>query len=388
MNAATHEDPLFRDHMVSHEVIASLIGSLVFADRAWPGGDNWRLSYAYATFAPSLKRRSGCRSHFGIRTTIDTFRLPFGFGWAPSLAHIAVDEIAKRAIGAGYAMTHYLDSLHYFGLTLDKCLAAAPMERDALENAGEREDLGETADEQTEPDDAADQYDEPPQAYEDSDFEAAIDDTEDQVVKRRCDRINDAVQKRLAGSFERLVDGRARQVRDVGSPHLSAHAPKPMSWDDRNQAGPSQARPDQDCGCSRASTATWVFGGRAACQLLQLRPAGALRRLLSSPCRAFDLRQCAPSRACLPLPRPPLSLAPPPPQRAPCFAPDRVPLAAATRRVAVEIVATPCRTAVRTYSHAHACSPRAQARTRLALAPALELNPNPTPATNPAHAPI
>ena len=40
--------------------------------------------------------------------------MPFGVSWSPFITHICVDEICKRAIEAGFQVTHYLDDFHYF----------------------------------------------------------------------------------------------------------------------------------------------------------------------------------------------------------------------------------------------------------------------------------
>ena len=78
---------------------------------SWRGSDD--LSHMFM----SLPLAESARKFFGFRTEWGTFRytrMPWGFNWSPFIAHICADEICKRALEAGFHVTHYLDDFDYF----------------------------------------------------------------------------------------------------------------------------------------------------------------------------------------------------------------------------------------------------------------------------------
>lgn len=126
LNAAIAPPPKF--NMKSHRAIANLVHRF-----SWHAADDLSNMFFSIPIAES------CRPLFGLRTSLGSFvynKLPFGFSWAPFIAHIAVDQIAKRAIEAGHAVTHYLDDFHYFGDTPQEALEARTFVRGLFEQAG------------------------------------------------------------------------------------------------------------------------------------------------------------------------------------------------------------------------------------------------------------
>lgn len=92
----------------------------------------------------SIKIADRSQPYFGLRTEDKAYvytKLPFGFSWSPFIAHIAVDQICKRALEAGFQVTHYLDDFHYFGPTRDSTIAARDYVRSLLAQAGWRLNL-------------------------------------------------------------------------------------------------------------------------------------------------------------------------------------------------------------------------------------------------------
>ena len=89
----------------------------------------------------STKIAEGSRKYFGINTPQGTFRytsLLFGFNWSPFIAHVCVDQVCKRAIKAGFAVTYYLDDFHYFGDSITEVEQARDFTRALLRDAGYR----------------------------------------------------------------------------------------------------------------------------------------------------------------------------------------------------------------------------------------------------------
>ena len=89
----------------------------------------------------STKIAEDSRKYFGINTPQGTFRytsLPFGFNCSPFIAHVCVDQVCKRAIEAGFAVTHYLDDFHYFGDSIAEVKQARDFVRKLLSDAGYR----------------------------------------------------------------------------------------------------------------------------------------------------------------------------------------------------------------------------------------------------------
>lgn len=128
LNAACKKPPRF--NMKSHKTIARLV-----LTNSWHASDDLKNMF----FSVPLSDR--CKEFFGIRTSMGTFRytkLPFGFSWSPFIAHVCVDEICKRALEAGFQVTHYLDDFHYFGKTRGECKAAQDFVRNLLLQAGWR----------------------------------------------------------------------------------------------------------------------------------------------------------------------------------------------------------------------------------------------------------
>lgn len=128
LNEAVAKPPRF--NMKSHKTIARLA-----AANLWHAADDLKNMFFSVKIAPQ------CRAYFGLRTATKTYvytSLPFGFSWSPFMAHIAVDQICKRAIEAGHKVTHYLDDFHYFGETKDQVTAARDFTRNLLTQAGWR----------------------------------------------------------------------------------------------------------------------------------------------------------------------------------------------------------------------------------------------------------
>jgi len=126
LNSAVKTPPKF--NMKSHATRARMTQEYKFH-----ASDDLRNMFYSNIIAPES------RPHFGIRTSLGTFRytrMPFGFSWSPFVAHISSDEIAKRAIEAGHAVTHYLDDFDYFGNTVAECLAARSFCRKLFKEAG------------------------------------------------------------------------------------------------------------------------------------------------------------------------------------------------------------------------------------------------------------
>lgn len=125
LNKGTKTPPRF--NMKSHHTIERLSTKY-----AWHAADD--LSNMFF----SIKLGQKTRPYFGIRTSLGSFRytsLPFGFSWAPFISHIAVDEICKRALEAGHAVTHYADDFHYFGHTKQQCATAVAFVRDLFKQS-------------------------------------------------------------------------------------------------------------------------------------------------------------------------------------------------------------------------------------------------------------
>lgn len=126
LNAASKPPPKF--NMKSHKTIAKLT-----ARHSWHAADD--LSNMF--FSIALAEDS--KPFFGLRTSEGTFvynKLPFGFSWSPFIAHIAVDQICKRAIEEGLAVTHYLDDFHYFADSEAEVLTTRSRVRELFEQAG------------------------------------------------------------------------------------------------------------------------------------------------------------------------------------------------------------------------------------------------------------
>ena len=125
LNRGTKTPPRF--NMKSHRTIERLSTKY-----SWHAADD--LSNMFF----SIKLGKKTRPYFGIRTSIGSFRytsLPFGFSWAPFISHVAVDEICKRALEAGHAVTHYADDFHYFGHTKQECTKAVAFVRDLFKQS-------------------------------------------------------------------------------------------------------------------------------------------------------------------------------------------------------------------------------------------------------------
>jgi hypothetical protein len=126
LNDAVKTPPRF--NMKSHKTIQRLV-----ANNAFHAADDLSNMFFSNKIAPH------CRKYFGIRLPDGRFlrytSMPFGFSWSPFIAHICVDEVCKRAIAAGHAVTHYLDDFHYFGSTKSAVLAARAFTRSLLRAA-------------------------------------------------------------------------------------------------------------------------------------------------------------------------------------------------------------------------------------------------------------
>lgn len=126
LNKAVATPPKFA--MKSHATIAAL------SQRS-----EWHASDDLSNMFFSIKLAEEVRPMFGIKTNIGNFcytALPFGFSWAPFIAHIAVDQICQRAIEAGLKVTHYLDDFHYFGSNQDEVEYCREFVRKLLDEAG------------------------------------------------------------------------------------------------------------------------------------------------------------------------------------------------------------------------------------------------------------
>lgn len=126
LNAASKTPPKF--NMKSHKTIAKLT-----ARHSWHAADD--LSNMFFSIAIAEKSKP----FFGLRTSEGSFcynKLPFGFSWSPFIAHIAVDQICKRALEEGHAVTHYLDDFHYFADSEDEVLRTRSRVRELFEQAG------------------------------------------------------------------------------------------------------------------------------------------------------------------------------------------------------------------------------------------------------------
>ena len=127
LNAAIKKPPKF--NMKSHATIQKLVSKF-----AYHAADD--LSNMFF----SNKIAEPCRKYFGIRLKdgriLRYTSMPFGFAWSPFIAHIGVDEICKRAIEAGHAVTHYLDDFHYFGMTPAETILGREFVRALLIQAG------------------------------------------------------------------------------------------------------------------------------------------------------------------------------------------------------------------------------------------------------------
>ena len=128
LNSAVAKPPPF--NMKGHPTLQR------FASKnLWHASDDLKNMFFSVKLAPRARR------FFGIRTSIGTFRytaLPFGFSWSPFIAHVTVDEICKRALEAGYQVTHYLDDFNYFGKTQEEATAARDFVRGLFSDAGWR----------------------------------------------------------------------------------------------------------------------------------------------------------------------------------------------------------------------------------------------------------
>jgi len=128
LNAACKPPPKFNQK--SHETRARLAKKY-----------NYRAADDLKNMFFTVKIAESSRKYFGIRTSFGTFRytcLPFGFSWSPFIAHISVDEVVKRAIEAGHAVTHFVDDFDYYGNTPEECIAARDFCRDLFVKAGWR----------------------------------------------------------------------------------------------------------------------------------------------------------------------------------------------------------------------------------------------------------
>lgn len=128
LNAACKTPPKF--NMKSHGTLQRLS-----ARHSWHAADDLKNHFF------STKIHEDSRKFFGIHTPRGTFRytsLPFGFSWSPFIAHVCVDEVCKRAIEAGFHVSHYLDDFHYFADSLEECERARDFVRDLLGQAGYR----------------------------------------------------------------------------------------------------------------------------------------------------------------------------------------------------------------------------------------------------------
>lgn len=131
LNSAVAQPPRF--NMKSHKTIASLAAS-----NDWHAADDLKNMF----FSIAISEQS--RPFFGLRVEGKTYvyrKLPFGFSWSPFIAHIAVDEIAKRAIEKGFKVTHYLDDFHYFGSSRAEVEEARDFVRGLFMQAGWRINL-------------------------------------------------------------------------------------------------------------------------------------------------------------------------------------------------------------------------------------------------------
>lgn len=128
LNRASKKPPPF--NMKSHQAIQRLAARF-----SWHAADDLKNHFF------STKIAESSRKFFGFATPFGTFRytsLPFGFSWSPFIAHVCVDEVCKRAIEAGFHVTHYLDDFHYFGSSLSEVEAARDFTRALLRQAGYR----------------------------------------------------------------------------------------------------------------------------------------------------------------------------------------------------------------------------------------------------------
>jgi len=126
LNGACKKPPRF--NMKSHAAIAAL-----------SRGARWHAADDLSNMFFSIKLSEASRPFFGLKTVEGNYcytALPFGFSWAPFMAHIAVDQIAQRAIEAGHAVTHYLDDFHYFGKSEEEVVAARAFVRKLFDQAG------------------------------------------------------------------------------------------------------------------------------------------------------------------------------------------------------------------------------------------------------------
>jgi len=131
LNAAVARPPRF--NMKSHKTIARYC-----AANSWHAADDLKNMFFSIKIAPASQ------SLFGLRTSSASYcytSLPFGFSWSPFIAHIAVDQIAKRAIEAGHKVTHYLDDFHYFGNSKEEVEDARDFTRKLLDEANWRLNL-------------------------------------------------------------------------------------------------------------------------------------------------------------------------------------------------------------------------------------------------------
>ena len=91
INAAVKKPPRF--NMKSHSTIKNLA-----ARNLYHASDDLKNMFF------SIHLQQDCRKFFGFKTSLGTYRytrLPFGFSWSPFIAHVAIDEICKRALEAG-----------------------------------------------------------------------------------------------------------------------------------------------------------------------------------------------------------------------------------------------------------------------------------------------
>lgn len=126
LNGAVKAPPHFK--MKSHSTIAALCQS-----------SDWHASDDLSNMFFSLKLSKNMYPMFGLKTNIGNYcytALPFGFSWAPFVAHVAVDQICQRAIEEGFKVTHYLDDFHYFGESIREVERARDFVRNLLDQAG------------------------------------------------------------------------------------------------------------------------------------------------------------------------------------------------------------------------------------------------------------